>query len=78
MVNHRVGECVNGMAYIRDGEGLFSKEATTALCILFAKKHLDVDEFGFRWNQGNCQVDTLDRMGILCQRMVGKQLRYKE
>ena len=44
----------------------------------FPKKHMNVDEFRFRWNEGNCQVDTLDGMNILCQSMVGKRLRYKE
>ena len=43
-------------------------------------KHLDcyVNEFAFRLNEGNCQVDTEDRMAALFQTMSGKRLSYRE
>ena len=43
-------------------------------------KHLDryVNEFTFRLNEGNCQVDTEDRMAALFQAMHGKRLSYRE
>ncbi len=41
-------------------------------------KHLDryVSKFTFRLNEGNCQVDTADRMQALFQAMPGKQITY--
>ena len=43
-------------------------------------KHLGryVDEFAFRLNEGNCEIDTIDRMTALVRRIGGKQLTYKE
>lgn len=41
----------------------------------FTKKDFDAfyptNEFTFRLNEGNVQIDTLDRMGSLCKAMVG-------
>ena len=44
-----------------------------------SKKHLQkyVDEFAFRLNEGNCEIDTLDRMKSLVRGMGGKRLSYK-
>ena len=36
-----------------------------------------VNEFTFRLNEGNCEVDTLDRMRALGERMGGQRLPYK-
>ncbi len=43
-------------------------------------KHLDryVNEFTFRLNEGNCQVDTVDRMQSLFGAMPGKTITYRE
>ena len=43
-------------------------------------KHLQryVDEFSFRLNDGNCQIDTIDRMTSLAANIGGKRLTYKE
>ena len=42
-------------------------------------KHLSryVDEATFRLNEGNCEIDTLDRMASLVRRVGGKRLSYK-
>ena len=46
----------------------------------WSKKHCDryVDEFAFRLNEGNCQIDTMNRIESLCKGMDGKRLKYKE
>ena len=77
MVNRRVGEFVNGVAHT-GWRGAILQRGHHGTLHPFAKKHMNVDEFSFRWNEGNCQVDTLDRMSILYRRMVGKRLRHKE
>lgn len=43
-------------------------------------KHLDkyVDEFCFRLNDGNCDIDTIDRITSVCEKMPGKRLLYKD
>lgn len=43
-------------------------------------KHLGryAHEFAFRLNEGNCQVDTVDRMAALFSAMPGKPITYKE
>lgn len=37
-----------------------------------------VDEFVFRLNEGNCSIDTIDRIKSLCLASVGKRLTYQE
>ena len=41
-------------------------------------KHLQryVDEFTFRLNEGNCSVDTMDRIKSVCAASAGKRLTY--
>lgn len=43
-------------------------------------KHLGqyANEFAFRLNEGNREVDTVDRMQALFQGMPGKEITYKE
>ena len=46
---------------------------------LFSRKHLAlyVDEFVFRLNEGNCKIDTVDRLESLVRGVTGKRLTYK-
>ena len=37
----------------------------------------DVDEFVFRQNEGNCKIDTVDRLRALIKGTAGKRLTYK-
>ena len=37
-----------------------------------------VNEFAFRLNDGNCRVDTMDRMAAVIRGSIGKRLTYKE
>ena len=36
-----------------------------------------INEFTFRLNEGNCQIDTQDRLNSLFQGMEGKRLTWK-
>ncbi len=46
----------------------------------FSEKRLQrcINEFAFRLNEGNCEVDTIERMEALAKGMDGKRLPYKE
>ena len=46
--------------------------------ISISEKHLRVyvDEFAFRLNQGNCSIDTVDRLESLVKRMKGMRITY--
>jgi len=45
----------------------------------FSKKHIQryLDEFSFRLDQGNCEIDTIDRVKSLVQNSNKKRLTYK-
>ena len=46
----------------------------------WSKKHCRayVDEFTFRLNEGNCEIDTEDRLTYLFRAMVGKKVTFAE
>ncbi len=82
-VNHSAKE------YVRDGgvhtNGIESvwavlKRSITGTWYRVSAKHLSryVDETAFRLNEGNCEVDTLDRMAALASGIGGKRLRYRD
>ena len=82
MVNHSVGEFVNGMASTNGIESVWAvlKRGYYGTFHHFSKKHVDryVNEFAFRLNDGSCKIDTIDRIKSLCLCAVGKKLPYKE
>lgn len=82
LVNHGVGQFVNGMAHTNGIESVWAilKRGYHGTFHHFSKKHLDryVDEFSFRLNQGNCSVDVIDRVRALCKGACGKRLTYKQ
>lgn len=43
------------------------------------KKHIDryINEFTFRLNEGNCRIDTIERMNSLFGNMFGKTITYR-
>jgi hypothetical protein len=45
----------------------------------FSEKHLTryVDEFVFRLNEGNCAIDTIDKLESLVEGTIDKRLTYK-
>lgn len=81
-VKHSAREYVNGMAHTNGIESVWAllKRGYYGTYHHFSVKHLQryIDEFAFRLNEGNCQVDTDKRMIALCGRMGGKRLSYKK
>ncbi len=79
-VNHSVGEYVNGMAHVHGIESFWSmlKRAHKGAYHHFSAKHLQryVSEFAGR--HGVRELDTLDQMGVVASRMVGKQISYRK
>ncbi len=82
MVNHSVGEFVNGMAAINGIESVWAvlKRGYHGTFHHFSKKHINkyINEFVFRLNEGNCSIDTIDRMSSLLGNMDDKTITYKE
>ena len=81
-VKHSAGEYVRGAAHTNGIESVWSvfKRSVTGTWHHVSNKHLGryVNEAAFRLNEGNCEVDTLDRMEALASRIGGKRLRYKD
>lgn len=80
-VNHSAKEFVNGMASTNGIESFWAlfKRGYHDTYHNFSSKHLThyINEFTFRQNEGNCSIDTVDRMKSLCFKSVGKRLVYK-
>ena len=81
-LNHSANEYVRGKAHTNGIESVWSllKRGLTGTFHHVSVKHLDryVGEFTFRLNEGNCQVDTADRMKALFRAMPGKPITYKQ
>ena len=81
-VNHSVKEYVKGMVSTNGIESVWAviKRGYNGVYHNWSKKHIRryVDEFSFRLNEGNCAVDTENRLASLFARMVGKRITYKE
>lgn len=82
VVNHSAKQYVNGMAHTNGIESVWAllKRGFTGTYHNISVKHLPkyVDEFAFRLNEGNCEVDTLERMKALVKGFGGKRLRYHD
>ena len=46
----------------------------------WSRKHMRkyINEFTFRLNEGNCKIDTENRLASLFSHMVGRTITYKE
>lgn len=81
-VKHSAKEFVNGMAHTNGIESVWAvlKRGFNGVYHNWSKKHCRayVDEFTFRLNEGNCEIDTEDRLDSLFKAMVGKTITYKE
>lgn len=81
-LNHSANEYVKGMAHTNGIESVWAvlKRGLNGTFHHVNVKHLDryVNEFTFRLNEGNCQMDTVDRMAALFEGMPGKRVTYKE
>lgn len=81
-LNHSANQYVDGMAHTNGIESVWAvlKRGIEGTFHQVSVKHLDryVGEFTFRLNEGNCQVDTKDRMAALFGAMPGKTITYRE
>jgi transposase-like protein len=80
VVKHSAKQFVDGMAHTNGIEGVWAvlKRGFYGIYHSFSQKHTQfyVDEFVFRLNEGNCKIDTVDRLKALVQGMKGKRLTY--
>ena len=81
-VNHSAKQYVNGMAHTNGIESVWAvlKRGYSGIYHNFSAKHLQkyIDEFTFRLNEGDCSIDTIDRMNSLIDNIVDRTLSYKE
>ena len=79
-VKHSVGEYVNGLAHTNGVESFWSmlKRAHKGTFHNLSRKHLQryVNEFAGRQNIRD--MDTIDQMGHIVARLIGKRLMYRE
>ena len=79
-VKHSEKQYVVGMAHTNGIESVWAvlKRAICGVFHSFSEKHcnLYVDEVVFRLNEGNCKIDTIDRLQALVKGMKGKRLTY--
>ena len=79
-VAHGKGEYVRGDVHTNSIEAVWAvlKRSIHGTWHHVSPKHLGryVNEASFRLNEGNCEVDTIDRMAEFAAGIGGKQLRY--
>ena len=81
-VKHSAKQFVDGMAHTNGIESVWAvlKRGFYGTYHSFSKQHTDryVDEFVFRLNEGNCRVDTVNRLSSLVKGTPGKRLTYRQ
>lgn len=81
-VNHSDEEYVRGLIHTNGIESVWSvfKRSIHGTWHHVSFKHLPryIDEASFRLNDGNCEVDTLDRMHAVAVGMKGNRIPYRE
>ena len=81
-VKHSAGEYVNGMIHTNGIESVWAllKRGYTGTYHHFSLKHMQryLNEFTFRLNEGNVEVDTMDRIAAICKKVNGKRIAYKD
>lgn len=79
-VAHSAGEYVRGQVHTNGIESVWAvlKRSITGTWHHVSPKHLAryVNEATFRLNEGNCEVNTIDRMEAFAEGLHGKRLRY--
>ncbi|MBC6413764.1 MAG: transposase [Chromatiales bacterium] len=82
VVKHSTKEYVNGMAHTNGIESVWAvlKRGYNRTYHNWSMKHCKryVDEFVFRLSEGNCKVDTVDRLAAMVDASGGKSIKYKE
>ena len=80
-VNHSAKQYVDGMAHTNGIESFWAvlKRGFYGTFHWISREHLFryVNEFVFRLNEGNCEIDTVDRLDALVRGVKGKRLTYK-
>lgn len=81
-VAHGRGEYVRGDAHTNGIESVWAvlKRSITGTWHHVSPKHLEryVNEAAFRLNEGNCEIDTIERMEAFARSVHGKRLRYRD
>ena len=81
-VRHSAKEFVNEMAHTNGIESVWAvlKRGFNGVYHNWSRKHCRayVDEFTFRLNEGNCEIDTEDRLISLFRAMVGKRITFRK
>lgn len=81
-VNHSAKEFVNGMASTNGIESVWAvlKRGYNGVYHNWSKKHMRqyINEFSFRLNEGNCKIDTEDRLDSLFKAMPRKTITFEE
>ena len=81
-VKHSAKEYVNGMAHTNGIESVWAllKRSINGTWHHVSIKHLQryINEATFRLNEGNCEVDTIDRIRAVVAGMGGKRAPYRE
>ncbi len=82
VVNHSAKQYVDGLAHTNGIESVWSvlKRSIHGTWHHVSVKHLQryINEASFRLNEGNCEVDTVERMRSLANGMKGKRIPYRE
>ena len=81
VVNHSARQYVNGIVHTNGIESVWAvlKRGIYGIYHFVSRKHLFryVNEVTFRLNEGNCVIDTVDRLESLVRGVAGKRLTYK-
>lgn len=81
-VKHSHGEFGKGFVHTNSMESVWAllKRGVHGTFHHVSTKHISryANEFAFRLNEGNCEVDTTDRMRALFGAMTGKPITYKQ
>lgn len=79
-VNHGAKRFVDGLAHTNGIESVWAvmKRGYNGVYHNWSVKHMSryINEFAFRLNQGNCEIDTQERIDALLTQAVGKRLTY--
>lgn len=82
VVKHSAKEYISGMIHTNGIESVWAllKRGYTGTYHHFELKHMQryLNEFTFRLNEGNCEVDTIDRMGAFVRGISDKRIAYKD
>ncbi len=81
-VNHSAKEWVRGAVHTNGLESVWAliRQSIIGTWHHVSIKHLHryVNEAAMRLNEGNCRIDTIDRMDALVRGIGGRRIRYRD